>query len=48
MKSSFVFPTFLYIGIAKAGSSWIFEMLREHPEIYIPVAKDLRFFEEEL
>lgn len=39
-------PTFLYIGAAKAGTSWLFEMLYDHPEVFVPVAKDLRFFEE--
>lgn len=38
-------PTFLFIGTAKAGSSWIFEVLREHPQIFIPEAKDLHFFD---
>ena len=40
-----VIPTFLYIGAGKAGSSWMFEALREHPEVYVPVAKDLQFFD---
>jgi hypothetical protein len=38
-------PTFLYIGTAKAGSSWIFEALREHPEVFVPDAKDLKYFD---
>jgi hypothetical protein len=38
-------PTFLYIGAAKAGSSWIFEALYDHPEIFVPIAKDIRYFE---
>ncbi len=37
-------PTFLYIGASKAGSSWIFECLKEHPEAFVPPAKDLHFF----
>jgi hypothetical protein len=37
-------PTFLYIGVAKAGSSWMYEILREHPEVFVPPAKDLQFF----
>ena len=37
-------PDFLYIGASKAGSSWLFECLRAHPEIFIPIAKDLQFF----
>ena len=38
-------PDFLHIGAAKAGSSWIFEILNEHPEIFVPVAKDISFFD---
>lgn len=38
-------PTFLYIGAAKSGSSWLFEALRQHPEVFVPVAKDLMFFD---
>ncbi|MCB0208238.1 MAG: sulfotransferase domain-containing protein [Anaerolineae bacterium] len=37
-------PNFLYIGAAKAGSSWIYEILREHPEVFVPVAKEIEFF----
>jgi len=37
-------PTFLYIGASKAGSSWIFECLKEHPQAFVPPAKDLHFF----
>ena len=28
-----VYPNFLYIGAPKAGSSWIFEVLFEHPKV---------------
>lgn len=38
-------PDFLYIGIARAGSTWLFEMLKQHPDIYVPPAKDLYFFD---
>jgi hypothetical protein len=38
-------PTFLYIGTAKAGSTWIYETLREHPEVFVPKAKDVQFFD---
>ena len=38
-------PNFLFIGTAKAGSSWIFEILREHPQVFVPDAKDLHFFD---
>lgn len=38
-------PTFLYIGTVKAGSTWLFKALKEHPEIYVPDAKDLKYFD---
>jgi hypothetical protein len=38
-------PTFLYVGIARAGSTWIYQILREHPQVFVPVAKDLYFFD---
>jgi hypothetical protein len=44
-KDEVVYPNFLYIGAPKAGSSWIFEVLREHPEVFVPVAKDIQFFD---
>ncbi len=39
-------PNFLYIGIARAGSTWLFDMLRQHPEIFVPPAKDIYFFDQ--
>lgn len=38
-------PTFLYIGPDKAGSTWIFEALRQHPEVYVATSKDIYFFD---
>lgn len=38
-------PNFLYIGAEKAGSSWIYEILREHPQVFVPAAKDIQFFD---
>ncbi len=38
-------PDFLYIGAAKAGSTWIAEVLREHPQVYVPPVKDLQYFD---
>lgn len=37
-------PTYLYIGAEKAGSTWIWETLREHPDVFVTPAKDLMFF----
>lgn len=38
-------PDFLFIGPSKSGSSWFFELLRSHPEVYVPKAKDTYFFD---
>ena len=38
-------PNFLYVGASKAGSTWIFECLREHPDVFVPEAKDIKFFD---
>lgn len=39
------YPTFLLIGVAKAGTTWIHQILHEHPEVFVPPAKDLKFFD---
>lgn len=38
-------PDFLYIGPDKAGSSWLHEVLIRHPQVFMPPAKDLYFFD---
>lgn len=37
-------PSFLIIGAPKAATTWIADGLREHPEIFLPVAKELQYF----
>jgi Sulfotransferase family len=37
-------PHFLGIGVEKAGTTWLYENLRHHPDIYMP-AKELRYFD---
>jgi hypothetical protein len=37
-------PNALYLGAAKAGSSWIEQRLRAHPDAYVCDAKDTYFF----
>ena len=37
-------PDFLIIGAPKAGTSWLFSVLATHPEIFIPVEKELQYF----
>ena len=38
-------PNFIYIGPDKAGSSWLHEVLLTHPQVFMPAAKDLYFFD---
>lgn len=42
-KSSF--PTFLGIGAQKAGTSWLHECLKQHPELWLPPEKELHYFD---
>ena len=37
-------PTFLFIGASKSGSSWFFQILREHPQVFVPANKATFFF----
>lgn len=38
-------PDVLYIGPDKAGSTWLWQAFRHHPQIFVPSAKDLYFFD---
>ena len=44
MQSRFM-PDFLYIGPPKAGSTWLYELLRPHPDVCVPALKDLYYFD---
>ena len=35
---------FLGLGAQRTGTTWLFECLRSHPEIYLPVEKELGYF----
>ena len=37
-------PDFLCVGFRKAGTTWLFENLHRHPEIYLPPFKNVRYF----
>lgn len=41
-------PDFLGIGLQKAGTSWLYEQLSRHPEIWMPKRKELHFFDTSL
>jgi len=38
-------PSFLCIGAQKAATSWLWVMLRQHPDIWMPPIKELHFFD---
>lgn len=38
-------PNFLFIGPDKTGSSWLYELLRAHPQCFVPQCKDIYFFD---
>ncbi|MEM4261319.1 MAG: sulfotransferase [Candidatus Woesearchaeota archaeon] len=38
-------PNFFCIGAQKSGTTLLYELLRKHPEIYIPEQKELHFFD---
>jgi hypothetical protein len=38
-------PNFLIIGTAKAGTTWLAKCLREHPDVFMPVVKEVYFFD---
>jgi len=37
-------PTFLAVGAAKTGTSWLHQCMREHPNIFVPERKEIDFF----
>lgn len=40
-------PNFLVIGAPRAGTTWIERHLRQHPQVFLPVRKELHFFDRE-
>ena len=38
-------PTFIGIGAPKAGTTWLFQCLQEHPDIFIATCKETNFFD---
>jgi len=38
-------PDFLYIGPDKSGSTWLYSILNAHPQCFVPVLKDIYFFD---
>lgn len=40
-------PDFLIIGSAKSGTTSLYHVLKQHPEVFVPRKKELHFFEKE-
>ena len=38
-------PDFLYVGTSKAGSTWLFNALARHPDVFLPSDKGLYYFD---
>ncbi len=45
MPATTTIPNFAYIGTSKAGSTWLFNALAGHPDVYLPSDKGLYFFD---
>ena len=39
-------PNFVYIGAPRAGSTWMYKALRAHPQVFVPMAKYVKYFHE--
>lgn len=42
-----IYPDFMCIGAPRAATTWLYQKLRDHPQIFLPKAKELHFFDEE-
>jgi Sulfotransferase domain len=41
-------PDFLGIGIDKAGTTWLYEVLDKHPEVFVSRQKELNYFDRDI
>lgn len=39
-------PNFIVLGPPRTATTWLFRCLRDHPEVYVPNVKEVRFFDE--
>lgn len=39
------YPDFLCIGAQKAGTTWLYQNLRQHPQIWLPPIKEIHYFD---
>src|ERR1700754_3667019 len=38
-------PGFICVGAQKAGTGWLYEQLRNHPDFWLPPMKELHYFD---
>jgi hypothetical protein len=46
MSDVIAMPNFAYVGTSKAGSTWLFNALARHPEVYLASSKGLYYFDQ--
>jgi hypothetical protein len=44
-KSNEMKPTFIHAGVQKAGSTWIYHALKEHPDVFMPEKEPINYFD---
>lgn len=37
-------PQFICVGLEKTGTTWLYKTLQEHPKVFLPPKKEIRFF----
>ena len=42
-----ILPNFLCVGAQKAGTTTLYDILKQHPNIYLPKVKELHFFDKD-
>ncbi len=46
MCSNSIKPNFLGIGAPKTGTSWLYKNLQAHPQVYMPLVKEISYFDQ--
>jgi len=44
-SADFKGPNFIGVGAPRAGTTWLYELLRVHPELWMPPIKELHYFD---
>ncbi len=45
LKMEGLLPKFVVIGAQRAGTTWLYECLKAHPDVFLPDTKELHFFD---